>query len=316
MVLNKKRLKKVLITIIIALIIFSVISFAATKIIYDNIFTRSSCETINVTQNLQSMVNTRENVSYYSGENKLAGHLYRSTSSQNKNSLIVIACGIHSCKDSYLWQIKELTDYGWSVFVFDATGSCDSEGESKIGFPQMVYDLKATLNYIEKENRFGYNNLMLMGHSQGGYAVCCTLQYDYDISAVVSIAGLNSAMDATISGASQYVGPLAYGNYGFLWLYQTLLFDSQTVNLRADKVLSNTDTPALIIHGENDQVVPDDKFSIISHKDEINNKNVEYVVRSAPDSSGHTDILYDKDGTANNQLIELINNFFDKSITK
>lgn len=316
MVLNKKRLKKVLITIIIALLIFSVISFAATKIIYDNIFTRSECETVDVTQELNGIVNSRENVNYYSGKNKLAGHLYRSTATNDKNSLIVISCGIHSCKDSYLWQIKELTELGWSVFIFDATGNCDSDGDSKIGFPQMIYDLKSTLNYIEKENRFGYNDLMLLGHSQGGYAVCCALQYDYDISAIVSVAGINSAMDATISGASQYVGPLAYGNYGFLWLYQTLLFDSETVNLRADKVLSESETPALIIHGENDQVVPSDKFSIISHKDEIKNKKVEYIVRSAPDYSGHTDILYDKDGTANNRMIEIINNFFERNITK
>ena len=131
---------------------------------------------------------------------------------------------------------------------------------------------------------------------------------------MISVSGINSAMDGVIGASRQYVGDLAYANYGFLWLYQTMLFGEDLVDLRADKILNNTDKPVLIIHGEDDTKAPIDKFSIISYKDEINNKKVEYFICSAPDNSGHTDLLFEKDGTADDRVIKKINDFLVKNI--
>ena len=116
-------------------------------------------------------------------------------------------------------------------------------------------------------------------------------------------------MEGIIGAASQYVGDLAYGNYGMLWLYQTMLFGSEPVNLRADRVLSETDIPVLLVHGENDTTVPMDKFSIVSHRAEIDSPSTEYLIRRSPDSAGHTDLLFDADGTANDEVIRSIHEF-------
>ena len=310
---SNKKCKKVLITIIISILIFAIVSFTATKIIYDNIFTRYDCSITVNDDKIKELVNTRDNFKYPSGDHSLSGYLYK-TNKTSKETLIILAPGFAACSDSYLWQIYELLEYGWSVFAFDPTGSCGSEGDSSIGFPQEILDLKATLNFIENNNKLDYNNIVLMGHSRGGYAACCTLNYEYDISAVISVSGINSAMDGIIGSSKNYVGNLAYANYGFLWLYQTMLFGSDTVNLRADKILSESDVPTLIIHGEDDESVPIDEHSIISHKDEINNDNVQYIVCSAPQNSGHTNLLFDKDGTADNHLIKEINDFLIKNI--
>ncbi len=310
---KKSKLKKVLITIIIAILIFSLVSFATTKLIYDSVFPRYDCAVTDYPATLKDTIALREKVNYPSGENLLSGYLYKSNAQNRKDTLIVLAHGHNACSDSYIWQIHELLELGWSVFVFDATGTCNSEGNSAIGFSQELIDLKSTLDYIESCDRFCYNNIALLGHSRGGYAACCMLAYDYNISAIISVSGINSAMEGVIGASAKHLGPLAYGNYGFLWLYQTMLFGTEVVNLRADKVLSSSDVPALLIHGEDDNEVPTDKYSIVSHKDEILGENTEYIVRSSPNNSGHTNLLFAKDGTADDQIINKISEFLEKN---
>ena len=315
MVSNKKfNFKKVVFTIIAAVLVLTVVTFGITKIVYDNSFSRYDCRNTSFSEPLQETIASRIEKSYYSGENRLSGFLYQCDSENKKDALIVLVPGHNSCADGYLWQIQSLLEYGWSVFAFDATGCCNSEGKSSVGFAQRILDLNETLNYIENEERFGYNDIILLGHSVGGYAACCALKYDYDIAAAVSVSGINSAMEGTMGSATAYVGPLAYGNYGMLWLYQTMLFGSDMVNLRADKVILSTDTPILLVHGKDDTIVPYEKFSIISHIKETKNKNIEYIVQCSPDNAEHTDILFDDDGTANDKLINQINEFLEKQI--
>lgn len=312
---KKFKFKRIWSVIIIAVLVL-LVSFAATKIVYDQTFKRYDCEVTSHHPMLEETVNAREEKTYSSGENKLRGYLYRSNAAQKKDALIIMAPGFNSCADGYLWQIQELLELGWSVLAFDPTGCCGSEGASCKGFPQEVLDLKETINYVEKQDRFGYNELVLLGHSRGGYAVCCALEYDYEIAAAVSISGINSAMEGVIGSAATYVGPVAYGNYGFLWLYQAMLFGSETVNLRADKAISGSDVPILLIHGADDTTVPCDKYSVVSHRAEITNENAEYLIRYAPDNAEHTDLMFDDDGTANDDLIKIISDFLEKKIEK
>jgi len=275
---KKSSIKRILIIIITALVVFSAVSMVATTIIYDSIFTRFDADDTKIPQELFQMVENRQKQEYYSGENRLSGYLYHSNTKETKDTLIIFAPGFRASMDNYLWQIKSLLDYGWSVFAFDTTGSCESEGDSAVGFSQELCDMKATLNYVEKNKRFGYNKIVLLGHSRGGYAACCALGYDYDVSAVVSLSGINSAMEGVIGSATEYVGPLAYGNYGFLWIYQAVLFGSDTLNMSAEKEISESSVPVLIVHGANDAQVPIDRFSIYSHKDEIKSDKVEYII--------------------------------------
>ena len=312
--LSNKKIKKVLITIIIAFIIFAIISFSATVVIYNSTFPRYDCGITSYAEELQKTVNLRESKSYKSGENTLSGFLYNCPFENKKDTLIILAPGHNACADSYLWQIKELLEYGWSVFAFDTTGTCHSEGKSNVGFSQEVLDLKATLEYINNNQNLGYSNIALLGHSRGGYAACCALEYNYNLSAVISVSGINSAMDGIMGASEQYIGPLAYGNYGFLWLYQAMLFGSDTVSLKADEILASSNTPALLIHGEDDKTYPADKYSIISKLKENKPQNTEIFIRTAPDNAGHTNLLFSKDGTANMEVIKKINEFLLENI--
>ena len=310
---KKHSLKRIGIIIISVIAIYTAASLTATKLIYDSIFVRYDA-VAQTPAELSGMVEDREAQRYASGENDLTGYLYRCTGENAQSGLVVIAPGFHAGADDYLWQIKSLLDYGWSVFAFDPTGICSSEGQSSVGFSQELLDLEATLKYIESCGRFGYNDIMLLGHSRGGYAACCALSYDYDIAAVVSVSGINSAMDGVMGSAQEKIGPVAYGNYGFLWLYQAMLFGTDTLNASADESISQSDVPVLVVHGAGDTQVPMDRYSIIAHKDRITSDRVEYEICDEPNQDGHTSLLFEQDGTANRELMERIHGFFVKSI--
>ncbi|MBQ8983602.1 MAG: alpha/beta fold hydrolase [Lachnospiraceae bacterium] len=306
-----------------------------TKIIYDGIFKRYDVET-EVPDALRQLVDLRESVTFYSGDNELKGYLYSAAvipnNKQDKGTisitdgsnddlsypmisgtpLVVIVPGFHAESDDYLWQVQSLLDYEYDVFIFDATGSGESGGKSYIGFSQELFDLDAALSYIEAT--YNYENIFLLGHSRGGYAACGMLDSEHEITAVVSVSGINSAMEAVIGSAENYVGPLAYGNYPLLWLYQVSLFDEDTVSLQADDCISNSEVPTLVVQGNEDDTAPMDAGSIYSHKDEITSDHVEYYVCDVPGQNGHTDLLFDSDGTANDVLMETIDTFFNDQL--
>ena len=312
---KKSSLRKVLRIVIAVLLIYCVVSAVATVVVYNSIFSRyDRVETVPTA--LRSLVDSRQCHNYPSGEYALSGYLYRAEAALDRQTLVVIAPGFQASADSYLWQIESLLSYGWSVFIFDPTGSCSSQGDSAVGFSQELLDLEATLNYIANRQYFGYNDLVLLGHSRGGYAACCALRGDYPVSAVVSVSGIDSAMDGVIGSAENYVGPLAYANYGFLWIYQTCLFGSQTVNLSACEQLAQKDVPALIIHGATDGQVPVDRHSIYGQQDQDPGDHVRFLLWTEAQQDGHTSILFDTDGTANRELMEQIHLFLAESIQK
>ncbi len=306
--LNKKFSKKVWKIIIIAFTINLVILFGITIIIYDSCFVRYEAEQADIPSQLMHLVDKRQGISFKCGSNTLAGYLY---GDGNSEGIVIVAPGFNASMDNYLWQIQSFTDYGWDVFSFDSTGSCMSEGESAVGFSQEILDLDAALTYIE--NNYEYDNIFIFGHSRGGYAACGLLESDHNIKAVVSVAGINSAMEAIIEPVANHIGFLAYGNYPFLYLYQTILFGKNIVDIEAAEVISESMVPTMIIQGSNDSVAPADTSSIYAHKDEITSVYVEYYLCDTPGQDGHTDLLFDNDGTANDTLMNIINQFYSKN---
>lgn len=311
---KKPTWKRVLTIILIVIVAFCATSMVATKFIYDAIFVRYDGTPAEVPQQLEEMVAGRESSNFLSGDNELTGWLYRCEGAQANGHLVLIAPGFHAGADDFLWQIRSFLDYGWSVFIFDATGHCTSEGDSAVGFPQLLCDVESAINHIENHDRFGYNNIVLFGHSQGGYAATCALAGDFDVSAVVTVSGINSAMDGIIGKAREYVGPVVYGNYGFLWLYQVMVFGGDIANRNAADCINESGVPVLIVHGTGDTTVPMDQFSIISHREQIRAENVQYFLCDDPLQDGHTNLLYDLDGTANDELMEQVHTFFSASI--
>lgn len=310
----KLKCRKVARNIIIVTLSFVIISFAATKIVYDNIFVRYD-NTIAVSSFPEKIRNTVKNAKEYEftcGENTLKGGLYKSDN--NSDTLIVMVPGYRAECNEYLYIAQSFLDNGYSVFLFDTTGHGESEGKTSVGFSQAVLDLNSAVDFINDNKNFGFKNIVLFGHSRGGYAACVSLKDNKNISAVISVAGLNSAMEAVTAPALDYVGPIAYCGYPFLWGYQSMLFGSDIISRTAAECINETDVPVFIAHGTNDSTVPLNKVSIISYKDEIRQKNVTYYISDKKGENGHTDILFGKNKKVNDNLMNEITSFLNAAL--
>jgi alpha-beta hydrolase superfamily lysophospholipase len=127
-----------------------------------------------------------------------------------------LAHGLGGGADDYLPQIMFFVNHGYKVLGYNCTGSYESEGKSTIGFSQAVLDLDAALNYVEQEDSLNGLDVLLFGHSWGGFAVTNILNYDHDITAVVSVAGVNSA--------KTFVENIMLDRLGVVWLFRKTIF--------------------------------------------------------------------------------------------
>lgn len=244
----------------------------------------------------------RTPVSFKSGENTLKGYVY---GGNNDKGLIVVAHGIGGGHEGYINEIVWFVDRGWRVFAYDATGSCESEGDGTMGLPQSALDLDCALKYIESDSELKNMKKFLYGHSWGGYAVTAVLNFDHDIAASASIAGYAEPMEMIMEFADGMMGKASNLFYPFIWIDNKALFGEYS-SLSAVDGINNTDTPVLVIHGKDDQMIGYDRSSIISKKDSITNPNVEYYTIGG-DYCGHNTIFYFEE--ANEYRVEMDEEF-------
>lgn len=228
----------------------------------------------------------RETVQFDSNGNKLTGYIY----GDGNQGLVVISHGLGGYSESYISETLYFVDHGYTVLAFDNTGSGKSEGDGTMGMAQSVIDLDAALDYVESDSKLNSLPVFLYGHSWGGYAVTAVLGLDHDITASVSVSGYNTPVEIVSEFAENMIGkPLAVIEHPFIWLNNKIIFGDMA-NISAIDSINSTDTPVLIIHGTEDETVKYDGASIISHKDEITNPNVEYKIM---EEKGHNDLFLD-----------------------
>lgn len=293
---NKNTLRKGLRIALVSLLLYAVVSFAVTKIVYDACFPRY--------EEAASAPATGEEVAFSSGGNRLTGRFYDG----GGQALVVISPGFYARLEDYAPTVAALCKRGWDVLIYDPTGSGGSEGACAVGFPQARLDLDAALTFAEAT--YGYDDVFLLGHSGGGWAACTMLDSGHAVAGVVAVSALNSPMEAVLAPATRYVGPLAYGNYPFLWLYQSLLFGAGAVDARADEAVNASAVPVMIVQGSGDEVAPPDAFSLYSHREEMRADGVKVFLCERAGQDGHTDLLFDPGGGVNAALMDEIDRFF------
>ena len=315
MIASKKRIiKKIVKGFIMAAIIYVSLSMIATSIIYNIVFQRYTPEKTADIQPLDVQIAQHiETYSYGCDDHNLKGFLYRRES--EKNSLVVLSPGFKAEIAEYEGLINSLLCRKFDVFAFDATGHGKSGGDSSIGFPQIIKDLSATLEFIDsRKNDFNYNNIFLLGHSRGGYAACCVMN-DYDsVTAVVSVNGVDTAMDAIMAYSTDYLGDIAYGNYPFLALYQTVIFGNELADKSAVEEINSTKKPVFIIQSSKDEQIPIDNYSIYSKRKRIKNRYAKILLYEKENYNGHTTILLNEKKEVNEDIVEIISEFFESNL--
>lgn len=167
----------------------------------------------------------REEVSFKSGDNTLKGFIY---GMDNDKGLIVFAHGIGSGHEMYLSFITRLVDCGWRVFAYDATGSGYSEGDGTKGLAQSVLDLDNALSYAEEDARLKILDKYVLGHSWGGYAAATVLNFDHDVKACVTMSGYNTPYEELSETCARRFGGWSKLLDPVVWLYNKMKFGSNS----------------------------------------------------------------------------------------
>ncbi len=267
------KIKKLAIGIIIAILIFSVLSMIGSSIVFGIMFARRPLapDTLELCySHISSDDYPRSEHSFISGDNVLQGYLY---GEENENGIIIMVHGVGAGADSHLAETLDFVDRGWTVFSFDGTGSRESEGKSLVGFSQMNLDLSAAIEYVS--SLFSDKPIFLYGHSMGAYASATVLDNYPQIKAAALLAGFNEPIETMYYHASIRVGPIAALEYPFLVLHNRMLF-KDAANESAVSAINKSNIPVLIIQGSKDDVV-DNNISIYGKREEITNPDARYL---------------------------------------
>ena len=239
-----------------------------------------------------------------SGPWKLQGYFYPCSGAKK---MVVVCHGMHAGADDYLPFIAYFVHSGFAVFSYDCQGTYASEGNSTVGMCTPLVNLDHALTYIENDRQLSQYKLYLFGHSWGGYAATSVLSLHKNICGCAAVAPFNSGYTLIVNKGEQYVGSLTDSLAGgfpknFLDTYQALLFKDY-IKFDAVKGINSTDIPVFIAHGNKDFVISFNHQSVISHKDEIRQKNVTYYVGTGA-HAGHNTILHSERAVAYQKLVE------------
>jgi dienelactone hydrolase len=296
--------KRVFLGLFGVVLVYVVVSMVIVAVVYGGQFPRYDRPDMSVSVGLRYedlMENyPRDLVSFKSGDNLLQGYVY---GVGQDRGLVVLAHGIGGGADSYLAQIAYFVDQGWCVFAYDATGSFDSEGKSTRGFPQVLLDLRAALDFIEGEGSLSSLPVLLFGHSWGGYAVVNVLHFGYDVAGVVSVSGADSSLEIVTEQGRRMMGGFIDLQVPFLWLYEWFLFGG-VASLRGSEAIFESGVPVLVVHGREDEFVSYDGAAIYSKVEGSDRGNVRSLLLSEPGRSGHSDLF---DSLSSLKYIEEIN---------
>lgn len=302
---HRKKAFKITITVLLLFFaVFSIVSFVFIKMNFDDLFGRTERMQYSAYLRYEDVKEqySRELLSFPSGENQLQGYLY---GAENTKGLVVISHGLGGGAEGYMEETIYFIDHGYQVFGYDNTGCYESEGKNSVGLSQSVIDLDAALSYIEGEARFDGMPIFLYGHSWGGYAVTAIFHYDHEIAGSVSVAGFNEPMDMILEWTKGMMGGLAYVEYPYIYLYQKMIF-GKNVNLSAVDAINSTDTPVLIIHGNEDTTVGYKGAGTIAYRDEITNPNVQYKICDGEKQNDHNRLYRSLDAIAYEEEVDAV----------
>ena len=178
----------------------------------------------------------------------LSGYLY-SYDNPIENRIIVFDHGFGAGHTAYMKEIEMLCRHGYLVFAYDHTGCMESGGENPNGMAQSLCDLNDCITTLKADKRFAGYDFSVMGHSWGGFSTLNISALHPDISRIVVLSGFVAVpmlVDAYFSGLLKpYRKPI---------MELERSSNPEFIKYNAIETLSNSNTKALLIYSDNDQL--------------------------------------------------------------
>lgn len=189
---------------------------------------------------------------------KLAGLLYNGPET---DTVIVVCHGFTGKKEGSgkaVAMAEELGKRGYATLLFDFSGCGESEGKfSDLSLTGHIDDIKSSVDYCLE---LGFERVVTVGRSFGGSAALCHGGSDLRVAGVCTWAApaelvkLFSVYDDPAVTNEGNLVPLS-GEEGTAYLKKSFFSDLERHDVPAQAALI-APRPLLVIHGNNDEVVP------------------------------------------------------------
>ncbi|OLA09236.1 MAG: hypothetical protein BHW12_04340 [Coprobacillus sp. 28_7] len=251
---------------------------------------------------------SKEEVMISSYDNfRLQGYLCinKNIKNENNNKIIIFCHGFHSSyKFDFSLSGVDFYEKGYNLLFIDQRAHQKSEGKyTTFGIKERL-DLKNWIDYINM--RFSFTkNIILCGISMGASTVMYTLGLDLptNVSAALCDCGYTVPYDELKYMASKK----AKGLGKLLLPMVSLIFITKNgeslKSMNTLNSLKNNKVPILIIHGENDKMVPSSMGRL---NYQYANKNG--TLLTIPNAGHGTSYLYDKD-----KYVQTVDEFLEKT---
>lgn len=292
---HKHIYRNIVISIIAVVLLVLIIGFVMIHTLINQSFSRGDYPDYPVTDYFYDHYAEdypREEVSFLSGENELKAYLYGEDDAER---LLIFLHGLGGAHESYMSEILYISDHGYRVLAIDGTGSGTSEGSGTRGLLQSSLDLDATFTYLASNPEFKDMPVYLMGHSWGGIAVAEASGRHDNVVAIASLSGCADPVALLVEQASQMAGVDLRSLRFMFSLSQRLSFGPENYQRNVLSSLENSDTPILLIHGSEDELIPVDTTAIVAYEDVRNNPHVTTLILTEEGMNGHVNYLHSKE---------------------
>ena len=188
-------------------------------------------------------------VSFSCNKRKLKGAFY-SKNIEYPNNLIIFCHGMWSSRKAYMQDIAYYCQNGFEVFSYDAYGVDESEGNSIVGLGMGLKALDSAINYVKSIDAYKDKNIIVIGHSWGGFCALNIVKYHPNIKKVIALAPFISI--------NQVLKGMLPKKLGFVAYFITIIdfFKCGFYSLEnAKKNLKKYNGDAYIIHSLDDNMV-------------------------------------------------------------
>lgn len=191
----------------------------------------------------------KEAFTFYVNKNKLNGDVFYYNEQCEK--VLIFACGFNVEYEKYLKEIDLFASIGYKVYTYNNTGCGKSEGKTFKGMPQAIIDIENCIKEVKKLNP--NSEIVLVGHSMGGYAVCNVLNLE-NVNKVIAIAPFNHITDVVKDNSYNKIGK---NIFLFTSIYKMILKIKfkKYASYKTFDTLKYVNTKVLVIHGMNDKTV-------------------------------------------------------------
>jgi pimeloyl-ACP methyl ester carboxylesterase len=241
-----------------------------------------------------------ENADFNSSDCLIKANYFTHKDYVDDNKIVIFAPGDSPGQFAYLSLIREIALLGYKVLSYDNYGCGKSEGKSVKSFYQNLIDLVNLLS--SKEVEFKDKEIILIGHSHGGYSVS-SISYllPNTFKKIICISGPNDV--PTVLSEKSFIFKLLKP---FIYVAQFILFFQTLSRLNIINGIKNSpNTSFSYIIGSNDNVVIKDvkKSKFLKRLDKY--PNVQKVILP---NKGHNPYLTEDAENYLKEIRELIYN--------